>query len=55
MNYQRIEVIGIDHGWSKIKTVNGVFTTGVKKITTRPALPNNIVYWGGQAYEVGRC
>ena len=53
MNYQRIEVIGIDHGWSKIKTVNGVFTTGVKKITTRPALPNNIVYWGGQAYE--RC
>ena len=36
MNYQRIEVIGIDHGWSKIKTVNGVFTTGVKKITTRP-------------------
>lgn len=53
MNYQRIEVIGIDHGWSKIKTVNGVFTTGVKKITTRPALPNNIVYWGGQAYEVG--
>lgn len=53
MNNQRIEVIGIDHGWSKIKTVNGIFTTGVKKMTTRPALSNNIVYWGGQAYEVG--
>lgn len=53
MNNQRIEVIGIDHGWSKMKTVNSVFTTGVKKITTRPALPNNIVYCGGEAYEVG--
>ena len=53
MNNQKIEVIGIDHGWSKIKTVNSVIATGVKKITTRPALPNNIVYWGGEAYEVG--
>lgn len=53
MNNQKIEIIGIDHGWSKIKTVNSVIATGVKKITTRPALPNNIVYWGGEAYEVG--
>lgn len=53
MSNQKIEVIGIDHGWSKIKTVNSVIATGVKKITTRPALPNNIVYWGGEAYEVG--
>lgn len=53
MNNQRIEIIGIDHGWSKIKTANSIFVTGVKKMTTRPALPNNIVYWNGQAYEVG--
>ena len=53
MNNQNVEIIGIDHGWSKIKTANSIVTTGVKRMTTRPALPNNIVYLGGQAYEVG--
>ena len=27
---RHIEVIGIDHGWSGMKTVSQVFTTGVK-------------------------
>lgn len=53
MNNQKVEIIGIDHGWSKIKTANSIFTTGVKKMTTQPALTSNIVYSGGQAYEVG--
>ena len=30
----KIEVIGIDHGWSNIKTSSQVFVTGVKEITT---------------------
>ncbi len=34
---KHIEVIGIDHGWSNMKTVSKVFTTGVKEITTEPA------------------
>lgn len=34
---KHIEVIGIDHGWSGMKTVSQVFTTGVKEITTEPA------------------
>lgn len=29
----RYEVIGVDHGWSAMKTVSQVFTTGVKEIT----------------------
>ena len=33
---KHIEVIGIDHGWSGMKTVSQVFTTGVKEITTEP-------------------
>lgn len=33
----KIEVIGIDHGWSNIKTSSQVFVTGVKEITTEPA------------------
>lgn len=30
-------IIGIDHGWSMMKTVTQVFVTGVKEITTTPA------------------
>ena len=28
----KLEVIGIDHGWSMMKTVTQVFVTGVKEI-----------------------
>ena len=34
---KHIEVIGIDHGWSNMKTATQIFTTGVKEITTEPA------------------
>ena len=50
---KRIEVIGIDHGWSKIKTVNDVFTTGVKEISTEPAFFDNVVQHNGTYYMVG--
>ena len=50
---RHIEVIGIDHGWSNMKTVSQVFTTGVKEITTEPAFFDNIVEWGGTYYKVG--
>ena len=50
---KHIEVIGIDHGWSNMKTVSTVFTTGVKEITTEPAFFENIVEWNGAYYKVG--
>lgn len=53
MNNDDIEIIGVDHGWSKIKTVGSVFTSGVKKIATEPALADNIVYSGSSFYKVG--
>lgn len=28
----RIEVIGIDHGWSMMKSVSEVFVTGIKEM-----------------------
>ena len=28
----KLEVIGIDHGWSMMKTISQVFVTGVKEI-----------------------
>lgn len=39
----KIEVIGIDHGWSNIKTSSQVFVTGVKEITTEPALYDGVL------------
>lgn len=48
-----IEVIGIDHGWSNMKTVSNVFTSGVKQITTEPAFFDNVVKYNGVYYKVG--
>lgn len=50
---KHIEVIGIDHGWSNMKTVSRIFTTGVKGISTEPAFFDNIVEWDGVYYKVG--
>ena len=50
---KHIEVIGIDHGWSNMKTVSQVFTTGVKEISTEPAFFDNVVEWNGIYYKVG--
>jgi len=50
---KRIEIIGIDHGWSNMKTAAQVFTTGVKEITTEPAFFDNVVEFGGVYYKVG--
>lgn len=50
---KHIEVIGIDHGWSNMKTVAQVFTTGVKEITTEPAFYDDVVELNGKYYKVG--
>jgi plasmid segregation protein ParM len=50
MNY---DVIGIDHGWSQMKTASKVFTSGVKLISTEPATMDNVVELDGKYYRVG--
>lgn len=50
---KHIEVIGVAHGWSGMKRVSQVFTTGVKEITTEPVFFNNIVEYNGSFYKVG--
>lgn len=49
----KIEVIGIDHGWSNIKTSSQVFVTGVKEITTEPALFDGVLEYKDKYYKVG--
>ncbi len=50
---KHFEVIGVDHGWSAMKTVSQVFTTGVKEITTEPAFFDDVVEFEGAYYKVG--
>ena len=49
----KLEVIGIDHGWSMMKTVTQVFVTGVKEITTAPALFGDVLEYNGKYYKIG--
>ena len=49
----KLEVIGIDHGWSMMKTVTQVFVTGVKEITTTPALFGDVLEYDGKYYKIG--
>ncbi len=44
--------IGIDHGWANMKTVHTVFTSGVKEITTEPALFSNVLEYRGKYYKI---
>ena len=53
MENNHIEVIGIDHGWANMKTVSQVFTSGVKEITTEPALYDNVLEYEGRYYKIG--
>ncbi len=46
-------VIAIDHGWSNMKTVHETFTSGIREITTEPALFENVLEKGGKYYKVG--
>jgi plasmid segregation protein ParM len=49
----KTEIIGIDHGWSLIKTANHVFVTGAKEITSEPALSSDTLEYGGRYYKIG--
>lgn len=48
-----IEVIGIDHGWSMVKTATQVFATAVKEIPNEPPMRNDILEYNGKFYSIG--
>ncbi len=53
MNYSKIEVIGIDHGWSMMKTVSQVFITGAREIRTEPAVLDDVLELDSKYYKIG--
>lgn len=49
-----IEVIGIDHGWANMKSSNEIFVfSGIKEITTEPALYDNVLEYKEKYYKIG--
>lgn len=47
-----IEVIGIDHGWSHIKTVTSVFSTSIEE-NPSPTFFKNVLEYKGKYYNIG--
>ena len=48
-----VEVIGVDHGWSQMKTVNTVFSSGIEQILSEPAFWDDVLEFEGKYYKVG--
>jgi plasmid segregation protein ParM len=48
-----IEVIGIDHGWSQMKTSNTCFNTSIKELANAPAFHDNVLEYGNRYFAVG--
>lgn len=53
MYANKLEVIGIDHGWSMMKTVSQVFITGAREIRTEPAVFDDVLELDGRYYKIG--
>lgn len=48
-----IEVIGIDHGWSQIKTSTHCFNTSIKELPNVPAFTDNLLQYDNRCFAVG--
>ncbi|MCQ4756917.1 MAG: ParM/StbA family protein [Anaerostipes sp.] len=53
MQANKLEVIGIDHGWSMMKTVSQVFITGAREIRTEPAVLDDVLELDGKYFKIG--
>ena len=46
-------VIGIDHGWSQMKTSNYCFNTSIKELPNVPAFTDNVLQYDNRHFAVG--
>ncbi len=53
MEHNHIEVIEVDHGFSMMKTVSHIFTSGVGEITSEPAIYENLLEYQGKYFRIG--
>ena len=50
---ENIEIIGVDHGWTQMKTVHTVFSSCVEEILSEPAFYDDVLEYDGRYYKVG--
>ena len=50
---RKLTPIGFDHGWNFCKTRHASFLSGLREITTEPALYDNVLEYGGKYYKIG--
>lgn len=50
---EEVIAIGIDHGWSHIKTRNSCFVSGVGELGQEPMVFDNILEYNGKHYRIG--
>ena len=50
---RRLLVVGIDHGFSMMKTPHATFENGVEKLGGEATLSNNTLIYQGNYYKVG--
>ena len=48
-----IEIIGIDHGWSQMKTSNYCFNTSIKELPNVPVFTDNVLQYDNRYFAVG--
>ena len=53
MSDRRLLVVGIDHGFSMMKTPHATFENGVEKLGGEATLTNNTLIYQGSYYKVG--
>ena len=46
-----IEVIGVDHGWSQMKTVHTIFSAGIEEILSEPAFFDDVLEYENRYSE----
>lgn len=46
-------VIGIDHGWSHMKTKNHCFVSGISEIESEPIVYEHVLEYNGKYYRIG--
>ena len=50
---KNIEVIGIDHGWSQMKTASTCFNTSIKELANAPAFHDNVLEYQDRYFSIG--
>ena len=50
---EKVIPLGIDHGWSHIKTRNSCFVSGVAELGSEPMVYENILEYNGKYYRIG--